>query len=124
MITIYCIEDINDMKYVGSTKQPLNRRLSLHKSNKRAGQYCSSGGLHLEHSVIYELETCQKNERKNRERYWINEIDCVNIIKLTYDRKEYKEQYHQRNKDRLCREQRDYYQRCKISKFLKILQEY
>ena len=33
-VKIYLIEDINDLKYVGSTTQKLNIRLSEHKSHK------------------------------------------------------------------------------------------
>ena len=125
MISIYCIEDINDMKYIGSTKQPLNNRLSGHKTDKRGGIiYCSSSKLHLEHSIIYELERCHEHERTERERYWINEIDCVNIIKLHLDTKISHKQFRLRNKDKLYDYQREYRQRMRIYKFLKMLEEY
>ena len=133
MITIYCIEDINDMKYVGSTKLPLNTRFTSHKAKKKSAIWgraigCSSSKLHLEHSVIYEIERCHENERKDRERYWINKTECVNERKLNTDnekyKKEYRKQYHQRNKDRLCRKQRECRIMNRIYKFLKILEEY
>tara|TARA_R110002153_G_C13000059_1_gene464963 strand:+ start:95 stop:532 length:438 start_codon:yes stop_codon:yes gene_type:complete len=82
MVFIYCIEDINDLKYVGSTTQKLNIRFSGHKSNKSRGQYCSSSKLILENSIIYVLEECDLNNRSEREKYWINKIDCVNDLKL------------------------------------------
>jgi len=90
MVSIYCIEDINDLKYIGSTTQKLFRRLQTHKKDKRRGHPCSSSKLHLEHSIMYELERCPENERKERERYWINNTDCVNTYKLNFDRREYK----------------------------------
>ena len=83
MVKIYCIEDINDLKYVGSTSLKLCKRFTGHKQNKihNYGK-CSSMKLNLYHSIIYELEECEESERKERERYWINKIDCVNINKL------------------------------------------
>lgn len=90
MIKIYCIEDINDNKYIGSTKQKyLCDRLSGHRQTKR-DRYgeCSSCELNLDNCIIYTLEEC---EDRDRERYWINKIDCVNHYKLNFNRKEYRE---------------------------------
>ena len=78
---IYCIEDINDLRYVGSTNRKLNTRLTEHRYKKRNRLPTSSGKLNLEYCIIYELETCEDSERLEREKYWINKIDCVNEIK-------------------------------------------
>ena len=85
MVTIYCIEDINDLKYVGSTKMKLSERLYGHISNKRLDRYCSSKKLNLDNCIIYSLESCNESNRKERESYWIDKIDCVNHYKLDYD---------------------------------------
>jgi len=83
MVKIYCIEDINDLKYVGATSQSLTRRFQKHQSNKRNKDgNCSSNKLHLEHSIIYELEECEKSDRHEREKYWINKLNAVNTEKL------------------------------------------
>ena len=83
MVKIYCIEDINDLNYVGSPGQKLHKRFTGHKQNKIHGYgKCSSMELNLYHSIIYTLEECEDNQRKERERYWINKIDCVNRYKL------------------------------------------
>ena len=79
---IYCIEDINDLKYVGKTKQKIQYRHSNHLSDKYRNHGCSSSKLHLEHSIIYLLEECSEEDSKEREQYWINNIDCVNERKL------------------------------------------
>ena len=78
MIKIYCIEDINDLKYVGSTKQKLKVRMRQHRTQRD----CSSDQLNLDYSMIYTLEECEEDLRKERERHWINTIDCVNVLKL------------------------------------------
>ena len=110
MITIYCIEDINDLKYVGSTGQKLNRRFSKHKSNKRIGQgTCSSRKLNLENSIIYPLEECNETDRTEREKYWINKLECVNVRKLNgtdLDNKREKTRVWQHNNRDKCREHR------------------
>jgi|DEB0MinimDraft_10_1074344.scaffolds.fasta_scaffold37706_2 hypothetical protein len=113
MITIYCIEDCNSLKYVGSTKLKLNRRLSKHKTDKKRNHYCSSSKLDLDNCEIYSLETdVIKSQKKERERYWINKIDCVNEIKLNFDIKEHMKEYYQKNKEH----QKEYYQKNKEKK--------
>ena len=92
MTIIYCIEDINNNKYVGSTKQKLESRFSAHIRDKRnlKKRQCSSIKLNLENSIIYQLEECEEQDRYERENYWINKINCVNIKNATFDKKKYK----------------------------------
>jgi len=100
MVTIYCIEDCNSLKYVGSTKQKLNMRLNKHQNNKKVDRRvgnCSSEKLDLDNCKIYSLESCNELERKERERYWINKIDCVNELKLNYVKKEYNKTWDREN---------------------------
>ena len=95
MATIYCIEDINDLKYVGSTNQKLNDRLYGHRSAKKKNDSITSSKLNLYNCIIYPLETCSESDRFEREKYWINKIDCVNERKLNWaeNRSEYNK-YH------------------------------
>jgi len=134
MVKIYCIEDINDLKYVGKTTQKLNDRLTRHRAGKKNVGDCSSRELNLDYCIIYELEDCDEGLSRDRERYWINTIDCVNILKLNGEniekRKERdKERYHKNieyhknhnksyyetNKEKLKARRRERY---KISKLL------
>ena len=108
MIKIYCIEDINDLKYVGATTQKIERRFQKHQSNKRNSEgNCSSNKLHLEHSIIYLLEECEESERHEREKYWINKLNSVNTEKLNGQNLQRKREttrlWQQRNLER-CRE--------------------
>ena len=85
MIQIYLLEDINDLKYVGSTGMTLVKRLDGHRQNKRSDLACSSKKLNLENCSIIQLEECEEENKKERERFWINKLDTVNARKLNYD---------------------------------------
>ena len=112
MVVIYCIEDINDLKYIGSTTQTLGRRLAHHKNAAKNGKTCSSKQLNLYNCIIYELETCSQEQRKDRERYHINNTECVNINKLNYTYQEYE----RNNKEKIKKKKREYYIRKKQKK--------
>ena len=102
MVSIYMIEDINDMKYVGSTVKKLNKRLSDHRYDKRSGKYYSSSKLNLDNCIIILLEECNLEDRKEREGYWINEIDCVNHYTFNFHKKHYKKQWYINNVVKEC----------------------
>jgi len=102
---IYCIEDINDLKYVGSTKMTLRKRFQAHKDNNN----CSSNKLNLYNAIIYPLEECEKEVSKEREAYWINKIDCVNIRKANFDRDAWFKSQHRQNYIKSRKEQKRLY---------------
>ena len=98
---IYCIEDINGLKYVGSTIKTLQKRLSNHKSHRKTQKNkCSSCQLDLDNCEIKLLEICDISHRFEREKYWINHIDCVNIKKMNFDKIEYDKQYGVKHRER------------------------
>tara|TARA_R110000824_G_scaffold53444_3_gene147973 strand:- start:6755 stop:7108 length:354 start_codon:yes stop_codon:yes gene_type:complete len=108
---IYCIEDINDLRYIGSTTQLLRQRLSKHRSDQKTGRTCSSRELNLHNAIIYILEECSEDLRLEREKYWINKIDCVNQRKLNGRNKqrisENKKRYYLENKEEINRKKRE-----------------
>ncbi len=134
MVTIYCIEDINDLKYVGSTKHTLKGRLIQHITSKRMKRKCSSIKLDLDNCKIYSLETCNECDRYDRERYWINKIECVNINKLNYNHDEYKKKYYEMTKNNDIEKLKDYWNERSLFRtkrvtngcyeFIKMLEEY
>ena len=127
MVKIYCIEDINDLKYIGSTSQTINKRLNNHRFKKRCSGNTTSNQLNLEYCVVYELEECDEYDRNERERYWMEQIPCVNkhipggqsqeLLKSkekvyrenNTDRKRlYDIEYRRKNKERLLSQKKEY----------------
>jgi len=111
MVVIYAIEDINDVIYVGSTIQKLSLRLSKHRTCKKDNNYYSSSKLNLDYCIIYELEKCEEKDRKEREQYWIDKLDCVNdnnTIKDVEYRKKYQLEKYHKNKEEINRKKREY----------------
>jgi hypothetical protein len=117
LVKIYCIEDCNGLKYIGSTKSKLNKRLSHHRSHNQ----CMSRELNLDDCKIYTLEECEEEDRKVREQYWIDHIECVNKNNTIHNRKEYyqknrdkikerKKNYHQENRDKILQQKKIYHQ--------------
>lgn len=100
-VKIYLIEDCDGLKYVGSTKYTLNQRLIQHK---KSSNLCSSNKLNLNDCVITELECCDDSNRKEREQYYIDAIDCVNILNTVFDKKEWRE----KNKEKIREYHKEY----------------
>jgi len=101
MVKIYCITDCNGLHYVGSTIKTLSQRLSIHKNHKKTGIYYSSSKLDLDNCEIDLLEQCEECDRKERERFYINKIDCVNDNKLNFDKDQYDKRWKQQNRDKI-----------------------
>mgnify|MGYP003644373086 FL=1 len=109
MVVIYCIEDCDGLKYVGSTCRTLEERFREHKSHRN----CSSNKLNLDKCKIYPLEETDEENRKLREQFWIDKTECVNHNGTTplgnEQRKEYNKEYHDKNKEYLLKEHKDKY---------------
>ena len=66
---IYCIEDINGLKYIGSTNRNINIRLIEHKYDKRKNiKKVSSKLLDLNNCNISLLEECEISNKKERDK--------------------------------------------------------
>lgn len=104
------------LTYIGSTTQRLNTRFLSHKCEKklRPNKKCSSFKLlDYEDCKIELIENypCENNNQlRERERYWYNLIENVNIIKpirTINEIKEYNKEYH-KNYDKI--KGKDYYE--------------
>jgi predicted GIY-YIG superfamily endonuclease len=100
-VHIYLIEDINGLKYVGSTKNKLNIRLSHHKADQKLNRRATSKQLDLLNCSIKTIDTTDETNRLKIEKYWINKIDCVNVLRYDFDRVKYMKQYNIDNKEHL-----------------------
>ena len=122
---IYKIEcNVTGKVYIGSTCEPtLARRLAGHITNykrylKGTYHYVSSFDV-LQNGnydiVLIESYPCDtKDELHARERYWTNNIDCVNKIKNQgmhheIGEKGYQKQYYNDNKDKIIEKSKEYY---------------
>jgi hypothetical protein len=101
----------NGLTYYGSTCNELHKRLWQHKNNfinYKGGGICSSKILFESGEVeiiLVEKYSCNdKNELTSRERYYIENNDCVNKVIPTRTYKEWEEQ----NKDKLKEKKKEY----------------
>jgi len=127
-VKIYCITDCDGLNYVGQTTRTLPWRLAGHKTDKKRyiskqrAKSCSSHKLDLDNCEIKLIEQCNNNTAKQREKYWINKIDCVNTKKLNGVSKEKKRQYHFNNRERILKYMRSRAEKKK--KEVKVIRDY
>jgi len=111
MYKIYKIVDnTNGNNYVGITKQTLSQRLSHHKSKMicRSREIIKNGN--------YRIELIETTDDKLRERYWIENTDCINKY-IPYRTKEekkrygklYNKEYYENNRDKFKQQKKEYY---------------
>lgn len=122
---IYKLRDLSTEKiYIGSTILPLKHRLALHKSsfkryNQGVGTYASFYDIIENNNYVIEVveyyPTTDRNELLKRERYHIENNECINRQKkpITSDeerekvRKDYSKLWYVNN-----REYKNNYQKC------------
>ena len=133
---IYMIESKEgDMRYYGSTVQTLKRRLTSHKSNKKRYENGKKTFYNTSHQILdyddYEIslvEDFQFNSRKEletRERWYIENNECVNKCIPTRTKKEYQKKYHQEHKQELLQQKKLYREKHKqeLSQQMKLYRE-
>jgi len=103
---IYCIIDINGLKYVGKTYRTFKQRLTEHKSKKD----CSSKLLDLDNCKMILLCECDKCDVQDREQYFKDNIKCVNILNpvCIFDIKKYMKEWRIKNKEHRKEYERQY----------------
>ena len=111
---IYIIEDRHNLKYVGSTIQTLESRLTRHKYCKKHFRKITSSKLDLDNCEIKLLEICPIERRKEVEQYWIDRIDCVNKHRtIAPDKSEYNKERYEKNKEKLLQKNKIWSQKNK-----------
>ena len=111
------VDNTNDNIYIGSTCKTLQRRLSYHKSNYKrflkglCNNVRSFGILKNNNYKIELLENCNiktKDELTARERFFIENNECVNRCIPGRTDKEYKKQYYNLNREKVIEKVKDY----------------
>jgi hypothetical protein len=100
--------DDPNLVYYGATTKALCDRLSNHKSNCRcrAKQLFDVGGVKI---FLVEKFPCDSKEELNaRERYYIENNECVNRNIPGRTKKEYNKQYREENKEHIKEHNKQY----------------
>ncbi|CAJ0990534.1 GIY-YIG [Cafeteriavirus-dependent mavirus] len=110
----------HDDVYYGSTKHPLNQRLSQHKYNFKRwtikGGGCPTSRIIFENSLSPEnvkvdlIEEATESNFLERERFYIQNNSCVNKNIPSRTVKEYCKQYYQDNREQLLEKIKEYNQ--------------
>ena len=109
-------EDGTDI-YTGSTAQKLEERLRGHRKDAQIPRnvnnclYVRMNGVGLQNWKIIPLLTfaCNKNTIRQFEKQWVDIIGAdLNMRSPITDRKEYKAEYHQNNRDSILKRQAEY----------------
>jgi hypothetical protein len=109
--------------YIGSTcKKSLSRRLSYHRIDyklylKQKQHFISSYEV-LENNnysiILLEEYPCETKEQLlARERYYIENNECVNKVIPTRNKNERSKEYYQENKEKISKQHKDYYDKNK-----------
>ena len=99
-MSIYIYKLYNEIDcYIGSTKHPLHKRLSQHKS--RHNRCCSKIVIESGNYDIEKLDEVNAEERYKREQQFINELSTLNQHKCYSEfRDDYQRQYFLAHRDK------------------------
>ena len=108
------VDNTNDNIYIGSTCQPLRKRLSSHKSKSE----CRSREIIINSNydiILIEDYPCLRKEQLHaRERYYIENTKCINKQIPGRTKKESQKNWDENNKERI----KEYYEKYKERKLL------
>lgn len=114
---IYKLTTIHDpeLVYYGSTVNPLYKRKNQHKGKFKNGELkCTSSKLFelgiddVEITLIESIICNNKEELHQRERFYIENNNCVNKVIPSRGRKEYRKEYEKKNKDKILEKKKEY----------------
>jgi hypothetical protein len=106
--------NITGLTYYGSTVNPISKRVSQHRCEFKSsgGKYSSRQvlvGGNYDYILVEEFSCENKDQLHRRERYYIENNECVNKQIPGRTLKEYSEQ----NKDKISVQQKEYYEQNK-----------
>lgn len=113
------INDVNGMTYYGSTTQPLSKRMVNHRADyKRRHNKTYELWGNIEDCKIYLIELCPcdlKIELERRERYYIENNECINKRLPSRSKKEWVDE----NKEQISLKAKEHYIKNKDKLILK-----
>tara|TARA_R110000787_G_C13191943_1_gene423088 strand:- start:73 stop:570 length:498 start_codon:yes stop_codon:yes gene_type:complete len=109
------VNDELNLTYYGSTCSTLTRRLSAHKTSQNR---CSSKVLfttetNAEIFLVEKFPCNDKEELHQRERFYIENNDCINKVIPNRKTKESKRAYDLRNKEKIQKYNKEYWEKNK-----------
>jgi hypothetical protein len=116
------IDNTNGNIYIGSSIQTLKERLRTHiNSNCASKEIIKNGNYRIE--LIEDYPCNNKEELRIREQYYIDNLECINLLN-SYTSKEYRKEYkkkydkeyHIKNKVNILNRQKEYYNNNKNQK--------
>ena len=99
----YVVYNLSDgiNNYYGYTDN-MARRWRVHKSDKKRNHTCSSKKLDFDNTIITVLESSLSKEWGHIwEKFYIQNYECVNIIKYTFDKKEWRVKYNETHREEI-----------------------
>ena len=121
--------NITGLTYYGSTVNPISKRISQHRSHFKTGTgNCSSKqvliGGDYDYSLVEEFSCENRDQLRKRERFYIENNDCVNKQIPGRTHKEYRGQnkdkisvkgkeYREQNKDKISAHKKEHYEQNK-----------
>jgi len=116
---IYMIESKEgNVRYYGSTTQTLKERLTLHKSNKKRYENGKKISYKTSHQILdyedYQISLVEdfpcssKKELETRERWYIENNECVNKNIPTRTMNEWSKKYYEEHKQEILEKNKKY----------------
>ena len=110
--------NVTGFMYIGSTTKKLGARLYHHEAKYKAWTEKKLNYMYTSFICLvnedYNVSTIERvifddiNELHKREHYWINQIDCVNLINPVCNN-EYAMKYYYKNKNEILNRRKEYY---------------
>ena len=111
---IYKLTDNTDRVYYGSTTQVITRRLNQHKiSNVCTSKIMDKDSMQIECLEQYYFDTDMdyKELLKKREAHYIRNFECINQVIPGRTEKEYRKEYHEKNREQIKERKKEYHQK-------------
>lgn len=106
--------NITGLTYYGSTLQPISKRMYGHRSDYKLNKGCKSelvlAGCDYNYSLVEEVPCENKEQLLRRERFWVENNECVNKQIPGRTRKEFYEQYYEANEEKIKEKKKQYYE--------------